>query len=144
MKPEYEEFKARLIKIQRSQISNRHELTDVDIVRKRCAYFCKCFIKWFPHLHLVAGHFNEFTEHWWLVDTDGTIVDPTAEQFGNAIGEYEPITSGKYAFAVGKCPNCGEYMYSNEPDAYDGIHKECANDYMAYINRSARTMGRSL
>ena len=72
----------------------------------------------FPELTRVRGHYYDFAwgrrGHWWLVDSDGTVVDPTAAQFpSQGTGEYEPWEEGAPE-PTGKCMNCGDYAYDNK------------------------------
>ncbi len=77
----------------------------------------------FPELRRVAGlaywvapHGKSIIDqHWWLVDEQGAIVDPTVEQFGGAAVTYEPIDLSDPAQAAkvpnGKCMECGGYVF---------------------------------
>ena len=65
----------------------------------------------FPELVRVRGHYFDGRwgrrAHWWLVDPQGAIVDPTASQFpsgGN--GVYEQWEEGAEE-PCGHCINCG-------------------------------------
>lgn len=70
----------------------------------------------FPELKAVAGRVLSDTmlaqEHWWCVTQDGSVVDPTAEQFELFYGtsadrlEYIPFEPGDYV-RVGRCMYCG-------------------------------------
>ena len=69
----------------------------------------------FPELTRVRGHYHCWVwgkrEHWWLIDPDGEIVDPTAAQFpSHGAGIYAPWKEGSPE-PMGKCLNCGEYVY---------------------------------
>src|ERR1035437_1692819 len=89
VKPEYEGFKTQLVEQVRASYheSQRDDTTPRDLVRARCDEFTQGFVEKFPHLKRVAG-FVGGNEHWWCVDLDGTVVDPTAEQF---VGEPEYV-----------------------------------------------------
>ncbi len=72
----------------------------------------------FPELVRVRGHYYCWVwgerSHWWLVDENGSIVDPTAEQFpskGN--GEYVQWIDGTPE-PTGKCANCGNLVYNGD------------------------------
>lgn len=69
----------------------------------------------FPELALVRGHYYCVVwgqrGHWWLVASDGEVVDPTAAQFpSQGHGVYDPWEEGAKE-PTGKCPNCGGYAY---------------------------------
>ena len=66
----------------------------------------------FPELKEVRGHVYTTwgkRSHVWLIDADGTIVDPTASQF-RFIFQYEPWKPGDEV-RVGKCMNCGSEIW---------------------------------
>jgi len=90
--------------------------------------------KEFPELTRVRGHYycpiwGERT-HWWLVDPDGEIVDPTVDQFpSKGFGVYEEWTEGDEE-PTGKCPNCGEYCYNGSSTCSD----KCYTEYASYLN----------
>lgn len=82
----------------------------------------------------VRGHHHCWTwgerTHWWLVDPDGQIVDPTVAQFpSHGRGVYTPWKEGDRE-PTGLCPNCGEYVY----DAGTCCSDQCAQEYLAWIN----------
>ena len=92
----------------------------------------------FPELTRVRGNYycaswGERT-HWWLVDAEGNIVDPTAKQFpSEGRGAYVPWQEGEKE-PTGKCPNCGEYAYDNQYFCSD----ECGHAYAAFCQASIR------
>lgn len=100
----------------------------------QCAEVTQQMADAFPELTRVRGHYYCIVwgerAHWWLVDSDGTIVDPTADQFPTkGTGHYEPWVEGS-AEPTGMCPNCGEYCY-------DGDYlcsKDCEVAYVASLN----------
>lgn len=53
--------------------------------RGKCKEFCEAAIAKDSALALVRGHYFDFQwgeqPHWWTVRTDGTIYDPTKDQF---------------------------------------------------------------
>lgn len=71
--------------------------------------------KVFPELSRVRGHYYcpiwGEREHWWLVDREDNIIDPTAEQFpSKGKGAYIPLPDGTPE-PTGMCMNCGNYVY---------------------------------
>src|ERR1035437_1476152 len=111
MKPEYADFLTQLIEHERGcyHESQRDSLTPRDLVRARCGEFTQEFVEKFPHLKRVAG-FVGGIEHWWCVDIDGAIVDPTAEQF-HGEPEYVPYIAAEHEVRLGRCMNCGDEIY---------------------------------
>ncbi len=67
--------------------------------------------------------------HWWCIDGDGTIVDPTASQFPSELDytEADESTGGP----TGKCTNCGGLCYEHRTPC---CSDKCERDYAAYIN----------
>lgn len=88
----------------------------------------------FPELTRVRGHVIELIvgahmhPHWWLVDSEGNIIDPTASQFIGPL-EYFPWDENQPE-PTGKCPNCGEYCYDNS----FCCSEECSDEYVRYLN----------
>ena len=82
--------------------------------RGKCKEMCDELIKENPELTLVRGHYictfnNKKEEHWWTVDLNGEIVDPTKLQFLDAgMGEYIEFTG-----AV-ECEECGKVVDEND------------------------------
>jgi hypothetical protein len=86
----------------------------------------------FPELTRVRGHYYCWAwgerAHWWLVDPNGTIIDPTAQQFpSKGKGEYLPWEEGSPE-PTGMCPNCGDPCY----DGQTCCSESCAQAYVAY------------
>ena len=87
----------------------------------------------FPELTRVRGHvLTEHGErpHWWLIDENLNIIDPTASQF-KVIGGYIPWDESQPE-PTGKCPNCGDLCYDYSSVCSD----KCGIEYAAYINKS--------
>jgi hypothetical protein len=76
------------------------------LYRGRCKELSEAAVAADPTLTLVRGHYwcpmwNRDEPHWWTVRADGTIFDPTREQFpSKGMGEYTPF-DGRIA-----CSNC--------------------------------------
>jgi len=84
----------------------------------------------FPELTKIRGYIlTEHGEqpHWWLVDSNGIIIDPTATQF-KAIGGYFPWDESQPE-PTGKCPNCSELCY----DYHTLCSEKCEIEYKAYV-----------
>ena len=79
-----------------------------------------------PTLTLVRGHYycpvwNIEEPHWWCVKPDGTIVDPTALQFGSkGLGIYTPFDG------IVPCSECGKPM-SDEEAIFASNYAFCSN-----------------
>lgn len=84
----------------------------------------------FPELRTVRGHVETNwgrRAHWWLVDAEDNIVDPTVLQF-DVIFSYDPWEPGDEV-CVGKCMECGEHIWKST-DNLDNVRKEtfCSED----------------
>jgi len=85
-------------------------MSDYSTFRGKCHEFCAELISKDPTLRLVRGHYycpisNSRDPHWWCIDVDGKIIDPTARQFpSKGFGEYEEFDG----FVT--CAECGEKM----------------------------------
>ncbi len=69
----------------------------------------------FPELKPVCGYYCDPVEgkrpHWWLVDVDGNIVDPTRHQFlSDGLFAYEALRREP----TGKCAGCGCFVYTGQ------------------------------
>ena len=100
----------------------------------KCAEITQRMADAFPELRRVRGHYYCVAwgerGHWWLVASDGTIVDPTASQFpsrGNGVYVEHKDSDPE---PTGMCPNCGGYIYGGGEVCSD----ECGNSYVAYLN----------
>ena len=85
-----------------------------------------------PELTRVRGHYYCWAwgerAHWWLADANGTIIDPTAQQFpSKGKGEYVPWPEGAPE-PSGICPNCGDPCY----DGNTCCSGACTQSYVAY------------
>ena len=89
----------------------------------------------FPELIRVRGEYLCWVwgsrDHWWLKTPDGTIVDPTKDQFpSKGVGEYQERDESQPE-PTGRCPNCGEYCYNGD---YCCSH-DCHVSYVAFCSR---------
>jgi len=88
----------------------------------------------FPELMRVRGHYYCHVwgerDHWWLITSDGRIVDPTAIQFpSKGHGAYVEFDESTHEEPTGRCPNCGEYCYNGRTCCCDACH----SSYAAYV-----------
>ena len=69
-------------------------------------------------LMLVRGHYycpyvNKSYPHWWTMKADGSIHDPTKQQFlSNGQGEYMPFNG------IVECAQCGKEMSEDDASFY--------------------------
>jgi len=127
MTPEQEGYLRGLVWRARERIMNAGSLRDADVVRGYCQSFSESFAERFPELITVPGHCGGpgwWNEHWWCEDKNGKIIDPTAVQFGDGLRDYEPMSSGKIPYKVGRCPQCGADIYSDSEEATGGFCSE--------------------
>jgi hypothetical protein len=82
-------------------------LSDYIQFRGRCKELSEAACKADPTLRLVRGHYfcpiyNTDEPHWWCVRADGTIEDPSKQQFpSNGFGIYTEFTG------IIACAECG-------------------------------------
>lgn len=94
----------------------------------QCADATQRMANVFPTLTRVRGHYHcpvwGMRAHWWLIDEDGTIVDPTSRQFPSAgLGVYEPWQEGDNE-PTGKCMHCGNYCYNGDVACSESCQRE--------------------
>lgn len=85
----------------------------------KCQYAISEMAEVFPELTPVAGWYGE-TEHWWLVDPNGEIIDPTVSQF--PFPQHYKVFSAGDKVRVGKCMDCGSDIYE-KVQSLDGNRK---------------------
>lgn len=99
-----------------TEAHKRHLTVDGKLyLRGSCGSLSAEAVRRFPELRLVRGRCG-WSEHWWCLAPDGTIIDPTVKQFRAG------ITAGDYRFldestadrlSTGMCGNCGGPLYYN-------------------------------
>lgn len=105
--PHYEDARKELLRKYRSSYCN-------------CGPFTRVMASLFPELMRVAGFYSAPNgasqgEHWWLTDSHGTIVDPTADQFpSQGTGTYVEYDPKLHLLLKGKCMNCGTALYTRD------------------------------
>ena len=77
--------------------------------RGKCKEFSEELAQANPTLSVVRGYYHCTSwgeqAHWWCITPDGTIIDPTKDQFpSKGLGDYEPF-DGTIA-----CENCGKII----------------------------------
>jgi hypothetical protein len=92
-----------------------------------CREVTKQMAKEFPELRRVRGHYYCWVwgeqAHWWLMDLDNRLLDPTADQFpSKGQGRYEEWEGPE---PTGKCLECGEYCYNGEQ-----VHEHCQDEFV--------------
>lgn len=75
--------------------------------RGKCKEFSEALVASNPSLKLIRGYYHcpvwGKQAHWWCVDQDGKVVDPTAKQFpSRGLGEYEEFDG------FVECAECGK------------------------------------
>jgi predicted nucleic acid-binding Zn ribbon protein len=86
----------------------------------------------FPELRRVPGHYHcPFIgprTHWWLVDADGGIVDPTVDQFpSRGLGEY--VEWDGSPLPTGRCLECGGDVYDGSSFCSDQCGEICTGEF---------------
>jgi hypothetical protein len=101
-----------------------------------CGTFTRQMAQRFPELTRVPGFYlapggASHGEHWWLEAPDGSIVDPTADQWPSCgTGTYVRYDPTKHLLPKGTCPYCGTSVMSragNHPcslDCDEGLAEE--------------------
>ena len=93
--------------------------------RGKCKEYAEAACATDPSLRLVRGHYfcpiwNVNEPHWWTQRPDGTIYDPTKDQFPSAgLGTYTEFTG------VVACAECGKEVKEEEAD-FDGNYAFCS------------------
>jgi hypothetical protein len=99
----------------------------------KCKEACHRMKEVFPELQITNGFvhfaFCEKREHWWCKNSRGDIIDPTAIQFleyiGEPVMEYEEIAEDHDArkYPKKRCMECGECYYE-KPELKGIMHNE--------------------
>lgn len=108
------------------QEADYSDWSDYAKYRGKCKEMSEEAVAQDPSLRLVRGYYHcpfwGKQEHWWTVCPDGTVFDPTKDQFpSKGIGEYEEFDG----WCV--CEECGKKV--KEEDAYMcGPYPCCSNE----------------
>lgn len=94
--------------------------------RGKCKEMSEALAKANPALRVVRGHYFDpewgAEPHWWCVDKDGKVHDPTALQFpSEGRGEYVEFDGWL------ECEECGKSIHENET-TFNGNHGYCSNE----------------
>ncbi|MDE2233785.1 MAG: hypothetical protein KGJ90_06825 [Patescibacteria group bacterium] len=106
------------------------EQTDYLKYRGKCKEMSEAEVAKDPTLRLARGYYHcpywGKQAHWWCVKPDGTIVDPSVNQFPTkgAAAEYEEY-NGRI-----ECEQCGKET-TEEEATIDGHHVFCSGDCYA-------------
>jgi hypothetical protein len=115
-------------------------------VRGKCKQAVDLMIADFPELRR-AGGFVHWSipsrdiedQHWWCVSPDGSIVDPTAEQFASSLTKprYEEVdpeaASTKDRIPIGHCMECGNPCFPTS-HSHNHCSEECEDLTTQYYN----------
>jgi len=106
--------------------------TDYSKFRGKCKEMSESLVEEDPSLRLVRGHYfcpiwNTEEPHWWCESEDGTVVDPTAKQFGSK-------GHGIYTEFDGNitCEECGE-VFTEDQLVMMGTHPVCSDQCAARL-----------
>ncbi len=96
------------------------------LYRGKCKQMSEALVAEDPTLTLVRGHYfcpiwNSDEPHWWCEQQDGSIVDPTREQFpSKGSGIYTPFNG------MCECSNCGKEV-AEEDATFDSNYVFCSS-----------------
>ena len=106
--------------------STESEQSDYLKYRGKCKEMCEQLITEQPELTLVRGHYVcpvwGSQEHWWCIDIEGRVIDPSVRQFPtNGIGaEYIPFNG------IVTCEECGKQL-PEEDAQFMGNYPVCSS-----------------
>ncbi len=95
--------------------------------RGKCKEMSEALILNNPHLRLVRGHYIDHIwpdqPHWWCVDAEGNIIDPTKDQFpSKGTGEYVEFSG------LATCEHCGKQVHEDDIRQTAGRHVYCSGE----------------
>lgn len=92
-----------------------------------CKEMTEAMVAAFPELRRVRGHYEPWRggrfPHWWCLDVDGLVIDPTVIQFVH-LGPASYVEHVGLE-PVGKCLNCGDYVPAKSEGGIDCCSKAC-------------------
>jgi hypothetical protein len=155
VKDEYKAYRDELIEHELSYYSQpRSSISIAYLLKGKCYSFGQKFVEKWPQLKLVCGFYGH-NEHYWLVDLDGTIVDPTVWQFHEQGDDGDPrkyrvLDSSRDKVYIGRCMNCGNGIYgllkdaplSICPDIVENgvVEQSCQAELEAYYEREKKSV----
>jgi hypothetical protein len=140
MKPEYQAYRDELLEkeLSRYKLQRRGDISIPYLLKGKCYGWTAKFAEKFPQLKQVCGFYGN-SEHYWCVDTDGTIVDPTVGQFYDGEGDpnkYRVFDESVDKIYLGKCMNCGFEIYGLKAEGEQSICKPEAGEKESECSRS--------
>lgn len=93
--------------------------------RGKCKKMSEELVEKDPSLRLVRGHYYcpiwGEQGHWWCEKKDGSIVDPTKDQFpSKGLGEYIEFNG------IVECAQCEKQMNEEDVENFDGRYAFCS------------------
>ena len=105
------------------------EQSDYMKYRGKCKEACEALVVKNPNMKMVRGHYydcmwDKSEQHWWCVDENNVIHDPTKDQFPTkGMGEYTEFSG------FVDCVICGKTITESEIDGHStGRHIYCSYD----------------
>lgn len=131
MRIEIEQHTMRQVRLMEDQQESKYSK-----YRGKCKEYCEAARKDDPTLILVRGHYHcplwGEQPHWWLKREDGTIVDPTVEQFpAPGAGEYVEFDG------MVNCSECGREMREEDATFDSNYCFCCGNCHMRFVGMGA-------
>jgi len=109
-------------------MNHQHSASGYSLYRGRCKELSEAACAADPTLTLVRGHYfcpiwNRKEPHWWTVRLDGTIHDPSRDQFpSKGLGIYTPF-DGQVA-----CSECGKKMPEGDVARFEANYAFCSGE----------------
>lgn len=142
----YRDFYNEILEEELSHYRQPRETIDIlYLLKGLCGLWSKKFQEKYPELKIQRGFYSG-REHWWCVEPDGTIVDPTFLQFGQIPDskKYKVLNPDTDEIQLGRCLNCGEYIYGLEKEGPQDLCKDvivdgeviqsCRKEFEHYLN----------
>lgn len=102
-----------------------------------CREYTKLMNEAFPELRIVRGHYYCYNwgerEHWWCLDPENKIVDPTAHQFPSCGKGYYSEWDESREEPTGHCLNCGEYTFDQKTFCSEDCEIATRSEFNSYL-----------